>query len=130
MSNTQATQEKTTSLNSVHVSEVYGRVGSEPVTKTTKNGKVYTEFLLAQQEDYSGQVNWITVIAWSNQEIEKDVQYTTTHLKKGSLVRLQNFRVTANSWIYEEKAYTRMEAHLNSNRQIKFLSLAQSAQSV
>ncbi|MGB5711469.1 MAG: single-stranded DNA-binding protein [Waterburya sp.] len=127
MSNTQDTTTKTTSLNSILVSEVYGRVGSEPVVKTTKNGKNYTEFLLAQQEDYSGQVNWITVIAWSNEKVEKDVQYTTTHLKKGSLVRLQNFRITANSWVYEEEAYTRMEAHLNSNRQLKFLSLAKSA---
>ncbi|MGB5637126.1 MAG: single-stranded DNA-binding protein [Waterburya sp.] len=127
MSNTQDTTTKTTSLNSILVSEVYGRVGSEPVVKTTKNGKNYTEFLLAQQEDYSGQVNWITVIAWSNEKVEKDVQYTTTHLKKGSLVRLQNFRITANSWVYEEEAYTRMEAHLNSNRQVKFLSLAKSA---
>ncbi len=126
MTTTQATQERTTSLNSVHVSEVYGRVGSEPEVKTTKNGKAYTEFLVAQQEDYTNQTNWITVIAWSNEKVEKDVQYTTTHLKKGSLVRLQNFRVTANSWVYEEQAYTRMEAHLNSNRQIKFLSLAQS----
>lgn len=127
MSNTQATKERTTSLNSVHVSEIYGRLGSEPVTKSTANGKAYTEFLIAQQEDYSEQVNWITIIAWSNEKVEKDVQYTTTHLKKGSLVRLQNFRITANSWVYEDMPYTRMEAHLNSNRQIKFLSLAKSA---
>ena len=127
MSNTQATKEKTTSLNSVHVSEIYGRLGSEPVTKTTKNGKAYTEFLVAQQEDYSEQVNWITVIAWSNENVEKDVQYTTTYLKQGSLVRLQNFRTTANSWVYEGKIHTRMEAHLNSNRQIKFLAVSKSA---
>lgn len=120
---TQATT-KTTALNSIAVSDLYGRVGSEPEVKQTQNGKAYTQFLIAQNEDRGNQVNWITVIAWSNEKIEKDVQTTTAKLQKGSLVRLKDFRVTANSWTYEGKIYSRMEAHINSNLQIKFLSTA------
>ena len=80
----QATKTQVSSLNSVHISEILGRLGEDPKVKSTVNGKTYTEFVIAQNEDYGNQTNWITVVAWSDDKSEKNVQYTTSSLKKDS----------------------------------------------
>ena len=118
-------KESKSSFNSVFVSQMICRVADKPQTRSTTNGKAYTEIILAQNEDRNGQTNWITAIAWSNENIEKDVCVNTQNLKVGSIVQLKDVRIKANSWNYNNEQYYRMEAHLNSNLQIKFLALPQ-----
>ena len=129
---TTQTQEQITSVNSVHISEICGRLGANPEVRSTTNGKTYTQFVIAQNEDYGNQTNWITVIAWSN-EYDKNVCTATQKLRKGSLVRIKDFRLTANAWTdtrpdapaeNKGKVFVRMEAHINCNRQIRFMATA------
>ena len=118
-------EKKKGNFDSIQIASTIYRVAKTPVAKTTANGKAYTEVLLAQNVDFTDETNWITMFCWSNDNVEKHVAGTAMKLKERSLIEVKNYRIKANSWTYEGNSYTRMEAHVNSNRQLKFLALGQ-----